>query len=143
MAEYDFEKLSREIIVSRLGPVENTPAASAEIARKIIVAAVLSTKERQDPRLTVAAVCRGIIDGLLLLNKDLAQPAVALLKLMHEIANEVPLDPADLMTWAMEGIAAAAATSGAQAQQAIQASIDETFMGAGEVFSRLCERRKP
>jgi|SRR5579883_2081399 len=143
--EYDFEKLAREIVTSRLPGVKDPAHAAAEVARKMLVTAVKGTAQRQAPRLTVLAVCRGVMDGMLILNQGLADPAIRILQMVPDVANEAALDPGELMTWAMEGIAAVAATAGAQAQQEIQAKIDESFMGAGEVFSSLCQQaqKKP
>lgn len=139
-AEYDFEKLAREIVVSRLGSLAKAPEAAAEIAKKIIVAGVRSTKVRQDPRLTVSLVCRGVLSGMLVLDKDLGETAVRVLREIPLIAHEVPLDPGDLMTWAMEGIASVAHLAGQDARLDIQGRIEESFLGAGAVFARLCER---
>ncbi|MBI3552892.1 MAG: hypothetical protein HY077_10280 [Elusimicrobia bacterium] len=44
MEEYDFEKLAREIVASRLSEIEKAPEAAGEIAKKIIVAGVQSTR---------------------------------------------------------------------------------------------------
>lgn len=138
--EYDFEKLAREIVVSRLSALDGAPAAAAEIAKKIIVTGIRSTKVRQDPRMTVVAVCKGVLGGMLVLNKDLAETSVKVLKEIPQIAHEVPIDPTDLMTWGMEGIAAVAHMAGEQARNSIQERIEESFMGAGAVFSQLCSR---
>jgi hypothetical protein len=138
--EYDFEKLAREIVISRLGALEGAPSAAAEIAKKIIVTGIRSTKVRQDPHMTVVAVCKGVLGGMLVLNKDLAETSVKVLKEIPQIAHEVPIDPSDLMTWGMEGIASVALMAGDAARSSIQERIEESFMGAGAVFSRLCSR---
>lgn len=137
---FDFEKLAREIVASRLAGAANADSAAAEIARKIIVTAVASTKVRQDPRLTVRAVCRGVMSGLLLLDQPMPPAAVAVLKQMPHVAQDVPLAPGDLMTWGMEGIAEAAAMAGLELQSKVHDEIEASFMGAGEVFKKLCER---
>jgi hypothetical protein len=135
--EYDFEKLAREIVIGRLKDVEDAPTTASEMARKIVVAAVLSTRSRQDPRVTVTDSCRGVMSGMLILEKNLASAAVALLVQMAFVAQEANLDPADCMTWAMEGIAPVAKLAPGGAVDSIRASIEENFMGAGTVFEDI------
>ena len=135
--EYDFEKLSKEIVVERLKVAEDAPSLAAEVARKIAVSAVASTRATQDPRLTVAAACRGAMQGILLLEKDLPKTAVALLAQMAHVAEETNLDPADCMTWAMEGIASVCRFGPHGTGDAVSAAIEERFMGVGQVFETL------
>lgn len=138
--EYDFEKLAREIVISRLKSMDTAAEAAAEIAKKIIVTAVQSTKVRQDPRVTVTAVCRGIAGGILLIEKDLPEASVTVLKEMGSIAHEVHLDPGDLMTWSMEGFAKVALLAGGDVRLNVQESIERNFMGAGTVFGQICDK---
>jgi hypothetical protein len=135
---FDFEKLAKEVVTGRLAEVSDVPAACAEVARKMIVSAVASTGSRQDPRKTVTDVCRGLLAGALLLNKELPPIAVALLAETATIAGEVNLDPMEMMTWAMEGIAAVCHTAGADCESAVQEAIEQKFMGAGEAFAAAC-----
>lgn len=134
--EYDFEKLAYEIVSSRLKEAEDAPSAAGEIAKAMTVKGVAGTRGKQDPRATVVAVCRGTMRGLLILEKDLPAAAVAVLGHMGEVANDSGLDPADCMTWAMEGIAPVAKLSPA-GPDPIRAAIEEKFMGAGEVFDSV------
>lgn len=136
---YDFEKLAREIITSRLAdiPAETAASAAAEVAAKIIVAGVLSTSKRQDPHLTVSGICRGVMSGMLLIEKDLVATSVALLKSMAGLAAETHLDPAEMMTWAMEGIAAVCAVGHEDLKADIREALEQNFMGTGEVFGEV------
>lgn len=140
--EYDFEKLAREIVTSRLQEIESAPEVCGEIARKIIVAAVRGTKVRQEPRATVAAVCRGVMGGMLLLGKDLPRTAVCVLQQMAEISHELQFDPSDLMTWGMEGLAGVLPMAGPQAEHAVEEAVERAFMGAGETFRRVRDRAR-
>lgn len=136
---FDFEKLAKEVVTGRLAEVGDVPAACAEVARQMIVSAVTSTGTRQDPRKTVTDVCRGMMSGALLLNKDLPPVAVALLSETAGIANEVNIDPMEMMTWAIEGIAVVCHTAGANYESAVQEAIEAKFMGAGEAFAAACQ----
>ncbi len=135
--EYDLEKLGKEIVVTRFKDVEDPYGLAGEAARKIAVAAVTSTRDKQEPRVTVAAACRGVMGGMLLIEKDLPKTAVSLLEQMAGVANETGLDPAECMTWAMEGIAPVAKLAQGAGSDAIRAAIEEHFMGAGEVFESI------
>ena len=132
--EHEIEKLGHELVVGRLKDVADPYALAAEVARKIAVSTLVGARERQDPRATVAAACRGVMSGMLLLEKDLPKAAVALLNQMAPVAQETSLDPADCMSWAMEGIAPVCRLAPPGAADAVSAAIEETFMGAGQVF---------
>lgn len=135
----DLEKLARDITSDRLKALDNADVAAAEIAAKIIVSAVKNTQQRQDPHLTVTAVCRGVMAGILLIEKDLPMAAGELLLCMGHLAQELHLDPQEMMTWCMEGISGVAVMANEQTRLAIRNKIDEKFMGAGAVFGDLCE----
>jgi hypothetical protein len=135
--EYDFEKLAKEIVVEKLKDAADSPALAAEVAHKLVVSGIAGTGARQEPRITVASACRGVMAGMLLIEKDLPKTAVALLTKMALIAQESNLDPADCMTWAMEGIAPVVKLASGGAGDAVGAAIEENFMGAGQVFAEI------
>lgn len=138
MDDFGLEKLAREITVERLKGVEDPPAAAGEVARQIAAKAIAGTQARQSPRESVVATCRGLMSGMLLLEKDLPRTAVSILGRMGEVAVETHQDPAELMTWAMEGMAPIAKLGGESARSAVQDAIESAYMGAGEVFARAC-----
>lgn len=138
MDAFDFEPLAKEIVTARLKEAADVPAAAAEFARQMIVAGVASTQSKQDPRKTVTDVCKGIMGGALVLEKELPPIAVALLAETAAIANEVHLDPAEMMTWAMEGFASVCRMGGAPVESAVQEAIEAKYMGAGEAFAAAC-----
>ncbi len=140
--EFNFEDLARQIAVARSEEIGRSPEAAAQICIEIIIPAVTSTRERQDPRLTVSAVCRGVMGGLFMKEKDFAPPCVEILKAMAALSHKIQIDPADMMTWAMEGLAAIAILAPLETRSQIQSAIDENFMGAGAVFNELCEKAK-
>lgn len=135
--DYDFERLAHEIVVEKLKGSPDAPALAAEVVQKIAVAGLAGTRGSQAPRVTVAAACRGVMSGMMLLEGDLPGTAVALLAKMAAVAQEAGLDPADCMTWAMEGIAPAVKLASGGASDAVAAAIEENFMGAGEVFQGI------
>ena len=139
MDDFNLEVLAKEIVVDKLKGTEDPPAAAGEVARQIVIKAVGGTQTRQPARVSVAAACRGLMAGMLLLEKDLPRTAVSILNQMGAVANETSQDPAELMTWAMEGIAPVAKLAGDSVRYAVQEAIETAFMGAGEVFAKACE----
>jgi hypothetical protein len=139
MDDYNLEKLAKEIVIDCLKGTDDAPSGAGEFARQFVTRAITSTQARQAPRDSVTATCRGLMSGMLLLEKDLPLTAVAILSQMNAVAVATHQDPAELMTWAMEGIAPIAKLAGDQTRAAIESSIEGSFMGAGQVFSRACE----
>ena len=137
MEEFDFETLAKELIVEHLKTAENAPMVAADIVKKISIAAVNGTALRQEPRISVSAACRGVMGGMILLEADLPETAVAVLREMATVAAESNQDPMECMTWAMEGMATVCRLASPDAQEAVRVAIDEKFMGAGEVFEKL------
>lgn len=138
MDAFDFEQLSKDIVSTRFAEVSDVPAAAAEIARKMIVTGVTSTHNKQDPHKTVTDVCKGVMGGALLLGKDLPPIAIALLGEIAAVSADVNLDPSEMMTWAMEGIARVCHMAGAPVESAVQEAIEAKYMGAGEAFAAAC-----
>ncbi len=139
MDDFNLEKLAQEIVVERLKGAADAPAGAGEIARQFVTKAIIGTQARQAPRDSVVATCRGLMSGILLLGKDLAGTAVAILSQMNAVAVETDQDPAELMTWAMEGFAPVAKLAGRHACDDIKQAIDQDFMGAGNIFASACE----
>ena len=137
--EYDFETLAKEIVVAKLKDAADPAATAAEVVHKIAVAALKGTGVRQEPRVTIAAACRGVMSGMLLIEGDLPGTAVALLKQMAAVAQEGDLDPADCMTWAMEGMAPVVKAAPASTADAVGAAIEENFMGARQAFQAVLD----
>lgn len=135
--EYDFEKLAKEIVVAKLKDVPDPAAVAGEVVHKIAVSALKGTENRQEPRVTIAAACRGVMAGMVLIEKDLPKTAVALISQMALIAQESNLDPAECMTWAMEGIAPVVKAGPAGSADAVGDAIGERFMGAREAFMNI------
>jgi hypothetical protein len=135
----DCEKLTREVVTRRLKntPAEAAAAAAAEIAQKAIVERLPVQSQRHDPHLTVTGACRGVMSGMLLIDKDLILTSVELVKSMAPIAQETRLDPADMMTWAMEAIAAISLMGPPDLGTNIREALEQNFMGTGEVFGEL------
>ena len=139
MDDFNLEKLAKEIVVDRMRDLPDAPAGAGLVAAQILAKAVAGTQSRQAPRDTVVAVCRGLMSGMLLLGKDLPATAVAILKQVTLVAETTNQDPAELMTWAIEGIAPVAGIAGRQTRDAVEEAIESAFMGAGQVFASTCQ----
>lgn len=139
MDDFNLEMLAKEIVVDRLKNIADAPAGAGEIAHQIVTRAIAGTSARQDPRHSVTATCKGLMGGMLLLEKDLPRTAVSILSQMGTVAGETHQDPTELMTWAMEGIAPVAKIAGESTCDAVKEAIEAAFMGAGQVFSKACQ----
>ena len=143
---FEFEKLAHDMALVRI--TKETPSYQAaeiasEIIQELIFLAITHTKGKQDPHITLHGIFRGITQALFALNKDMPQACVRLLQEIPHLSDRLELDFATLMTWAMEGIASLAGPLGRDNCHKIRAKIDETFMGAGEIFEKLCAQNTP
>lgn len=142
--QFNFGQLTKEMIMSRLKEASNASEAAAEIAKKTIVAGVQATRTAgQNPKETVEEICYGAMSGLLLIEKDLPQSAILILRNLAEISNELNAEPSELMTWAMGGIAKISAVISRDILYDIRCRIEEEYQGTGEVFAKLCEPYEP
>lgn len=142
---YPFETLMREIVVSRLRGAKDAPEQAAKIAVQAIVVGIKGTQAagaKQSPAESVRKISQGIIEGMVLLDGDVASTVVEILRRTADAGNQVSLDPADMMTWVMEGIAANAKILTPQQMNKTHDAIDVAFMGAGQVFINLAEKAK-
>jgi hypothetical protein len=137
---YNFGQLTKEIIVSQLKNSPNASIAAAELARKTIISGVHATKASgQNPKETVEEICYGTMSGVLLIAQDLTPAALEILRYSAEISNQLGIDPSDLMTWAMTGIAKIATATPMETLYKIRAAIEEEYEGVAEVFTKICE----
>ncbi|MFH1723592.1 MAG: hypothetical protein ABII00_03105 [Elusimicrobiota bacterium] len=139
--KYRFDLLAKEMVVARLKGDPDAPAKAADLARQTIVAGIKGTKaagSTQPPSESVRLITKGIIAGLLLLEADLAEGSVEILKQLADAGQQVGLESTEMMTWAMEGIADNAPMIQASQLEAIRGAIDSAFMGAGTIFNELC-----
>jgi hypothetical protein len=139
MDDFNLETLAKEIVLDCLKGADDAPSGAGEFARQIVTQAITGTQARQAPRESVRAACRGLMSGILLLESDLPRTAVAILNQMSAVAVATNQDPAELMTWAIEGIAPVAKIAGRTTRYAVQEAIESAFMGAGQVFDSTCE----
>lgn len=139
----DFGKLAKDTVSSRLKGIEDTAPVAAEIAHKTIVAAVTSARAKsEDPAKAVESVCRGTLSGLVLIDKDLVSASMAILGRLAQTAQDVHVDPQELLTWALQGIAKVSPMLSAQALWKLREQIEAKFMGVGPIFDEMCENAR-
>lgn len=138
---FNFGALTKEMIMSRLKGAEDAPAVAAGIVKQTILAGVPTAKAAgQNPKESVEQICFGAMRGLLLVEKDLPRGAILILREMAEVSQQVGIDPSELMTWTMDGIARITPMTSAQVREEIRGLIEQDYMGAGEVFISFCEK---
>lgn len=140
--QFNFGKLTKEMIAGRLKEAADAPRVAAEVVKRTIVAGVRATQAsttKQDPQRTVVEVCRGAMTGLMLIDKDLVAGALAILGRLAEAAQELGLDPQELLTWALQGFAKLAPAAPRDVIYKMRLEIDKAYMGAGDLFDKFCK----
>jgi len=115
------------------------PSEAAQLVCQMISQAARNEK---DPRRSVADVCAGAMEGLILCGRPLPETALKIMESLADISLIMRAGPQDLMTWVMEGIAEAAPLAGMKASAAIQQALEERYHGVGPLFASLCEKAK-
>lgn len=134
-------QLTKEMIVAQLREAKDAPAFAADIVKQTILASIPSIKASgRQPKDSIEEICFGAISGLLLIEKNLPRAAVLILGKMAEISQKVGIDPSELMTWAMEGIARIAPMTTIQILEDTRTLIEHEYMGAGGIFYSLCQK---
>ncbi|MBI5625176.1 MAG: hypothetical protein HY924_15470 [Elusimicrobia bacterium] len=141
-AQFDFEPLAREIVFNRLADDPDFAGSAAKTARDIILPALKASLPSQEPRITAFQVCRGILAAVLALDKPARETCLAVLEVTAGIAEEGGLEPADLMTWAMEGMASVLSLQDQHTEDLVHLAIEKRFFGAGDVFAELCRKHR-
>ncbi len=141
--QYNFDQLAREMVVSQLKDAADAPVQAARIARATIIAGVKGTNaagSKQSPEKSVRMISKGMIAGMMIINKKVDVAAVELLQQIGQAATDTNQDPQQMLTWAMQGIADNAPLMAKTQVDAICTAIDTAFMGAGQVFAELCKK---
>lgn len=132
-----YEKQARDAVAARAASANPTPAEAALTACEMLSRV---SRSAPDPREAVVAACKGAVSGAFIANLDVVETSVLILKTLATVSISGRVDPEKLMTWVMEGIAEALSTADAETRSAIQQRIDGEYMGAGAVFSDLCDK---
>ena len=141
--QIDLGKLAKEIVASRLKDIADTAPVAAEIAHKTIVAGVHASRATgKSAQRAVQEVCRGTLYGLLLIDKDLNASAMAILDRLPGTAQDIKMDPQELLTWALEGMSKVSTMMNPGALWKLREQINEKFMGVGELFDKMCEKAR-
>lgn len=140
---YDFEKLSREIVVSQFKGVPDAPDKTADLVKRTLVAAIKGTREaKQAPDEIVRQVVAGSLAGILLIERELPMSAVFILRRTADAAQDVGIDPQEMLTWGLQGIARVMKMVQPPVIVAVQNEIESAFMGAGGIFADLCREMR-
>ena len=143
--DYEFEKLAHDMVLNRVKKEEalsNSCETAAQIVKELVLIAITYTRVKQDPRFTLYKIFRGVMQAMFALGKDLPQTMIRLLQEIPNLADQLGIDFSSLMTWAMEGTASLSESFGRENCQKIRSNIEEKFMGAGDIFEKLCSQKK-
>ncbi len=134
---------TQEFVLQNIQGAPDAVEAASRAADEMISAAVRKTKDKpgaipQDE--IVREVCHGAMKGMLLADLDLPLGAVTLIGSMAEVAQEIHVDPGQLLTWSLEGVARLASGVPREKINEIGQAIDAKFMGTAEIFRDLCRK---
>lgn len=143
---YAFDELTKQMVAQQcLGA--GGPARAADIAAATILAGIRGTRAASAPQTaaeSVRLITKGMVAGLLVVDGDVAEAGLALLKALAELAQQTHIDPTEMLTWCLEGLAEQSPLVPPAKVSALGSAIDREFMGAGMLFNTLCrEAKKP
>jgi hypothetical protein len=136
MSRFNINQLTKEMVVARLSQLTDPHSAAAEVTKKTL----LITLKEAPPRLegpfhqAVTDIFQGAMTGILLKELDLSRGALVLLHVAAEVASETGIDPSEMMSAALVGIADISRFTDRARMHQVSKAIDTEFMGAGEVF---------
>jgi len=134
------EQLARDRALAGIDAAPQPVVFAAELARQIVLETLAASKPKISAEETVRHCCHGVLTALLLKDKPLHLAAVEMLDRLAHASQDLHVDPTEMMTWTLSGIALLSASASPQAMHAIQEAIGAKFMGAGEVFRELCRQ---
>lgn len=137
MTSAELEKAVRETIVSSLKTSGTAPAAAADLAGRAIHDALAGGMPAE--KAFMGAV-QGALSGLLLLEQDLAEASVLLLKAVNEAAQQANIEPLEAMTWSLTAMAQVAVLGAEEVKYAIRTRLDQSFTDCGSLFMDLCQK---
>ncbi|MDE2292337.1 MAG: hypothetical protein KGL53_09665 [Elusimicrobia bacterium] len=142
---YAFDELTKQMVAAQCRGAADAQTRAARIAVDTIVAGLKGTRAAhasQKPAESVRLIVEGMVAGLVLADCDFVAACMDLLRHLTHAAQETSIDPMEMLTWAMEGIALKSPLLPADRVSALGSEIDSEFMGAGAVFSSLCHSAK-
>lgn len=140
---HPLKEKTQDFVQKRIKNAGDPFEAASHAADEIIGAAVRKTEGKPgaiSKADIVRDVCHGAMAGLLLADLDIAKGAVVLIGSMAEVAQEIKVDPAELLTWSLEGVARLTPLVSLQRMSDVGHAIDAQFMGTAEIFRELCRK---
>ena len=141
---YAFDELTKQMVSQQCHGAD-APNRAADIAAATILAGIRGTRsvaEPQTPAESVRLVTKGMVNGLIVVEGDVASAGIALLKALAELAQQTNIDPTEMLTWCLEGLAEQSPLVPPAKISALSAAIDREFMGAGMLFNELCRKAR-
>jgi hypothetical protein len=132
----DFSQQARDAIKTALS--QGAKATPDHMARIVVEQITSAARASQDQRRAVISACRAALEDLNLVGMDLSALTIQVLRGLSRISLMVRVDPQDVMTWVMEGVAEVAVTLGEDACERMAKAIEHEFIGAGPAFAELC-----
>ncbi|MCX5790038.1 MAG: hypothetical protein NTX64_16270 [Elusimicrobia bacterium] len=133
----EIERLTKEAVINSTVGGRGWVTAVAEVVRMAVVSGAASGRPTRE---VVLEACHGAVLGLRLVDKDLPEPAAAIIAKLAEAAEQTHSDLQDMLTWTAEGLAKA--SPDLPGENDIREAIDEKFLGVGELFDRFRDEKR-
>lgn len=123
---------------------QNDPMAPNDPISRILRSAIQQTmgavpSKNQSPQEPIVAIVCGAMEGLMVLDKDLAEGSVEVMQAVVDTSDQMGLDHEEMMRWALVGMAQAGQMAPRGTLENIREALEEIYMGLGEVFDHMCQ----
>lgn len=144
METFNLAQLTKEMVVGQLRSLADPAGLAGETVRGTLIARLkghrLSNHEIQE---AVEEVCRGGVQGLVLMDCSLARGGARLLRAAEAAAKETGLCEELVAVAAIKGISDTRRFATREVQREMAAALNEVRMGAGDCFERFCADLHP
>lgn len=135
MDELRLVQLTKEMVAEELRLMGDPCLAAANVVRKTLDAAFLSTApEDFKPETVIEDAVKGAMTALLLADHSMTRGSILIVEAVVDIADKRHLDPTMSMSAALKGLADLKRFVDPARLDDIRLEIDAHYMGAGEVF---------
>ncbi|MFH1724785.1 MAG: hypothetical protein ABII00_09205 [Elusimicrobiota bacterium] len=141
METFNIGQLTKEMVAKRLSELEDPCAVAAELMEDALFSALRGAREfGPAQKAMVSEVCHGALTGILLRYHSVPRGAIQVLRGACSVAHRLSLDPTEIMTRAIRGMARIRAVATKEQLSETAYALEAQYMGAGELFSDECRK---
>lgn len=135
MDELRLVQLTKEMVAEELRIMGDPCLAAANVVRKTLDAAFLSTAPDDfKPAVVIEDAVKGAMTALLLADHSMTRGSILVVEAIVDVAQKRDLDPTESMSAALKGLADLKRFVDPARLDDIRLEIEAHYMGAGQVF---------